>query len=95
MHFILDFESRTSEEGCFVKYEDLMADLPGEIKRLSGYLCLEPTKHVAAYLRNPPLSRTTKTKPRPDKWKEDREALRECWGAVKETAAKSGYPESP
>jgi len=95
MNFILDFEGRMPGEHCLVTYEDLMADLPGEIERLSGYLRLEPTEHLAAYLKDPPLSKTTKTKPRPDKWKEDREALLDCWSEIRETAAKSGYPDSP
>jgi len=95
MNAVLDFEGRMSEERCLVKYEDLTADLPGEMNRLSSTLQLEPTKHVADYLKNPPLSRTTHTEPRPDKWMDDREALLESWESVRETALRSGYSESP
>ena len=95
MKSILAFEAGMPESPCRVRYEDLTMDLSSEIERLAGKLHMELDDRVAFYLRDPPLSKTTNTKPRTDKWKADKAVLREWWHLVADTAAESGYPDPP
>lgn len=55
-----------------VRYEDLVRDPASEIARLLEFAGLSMDPRLAEYLSKPlPLSRYTKTPPRPDKWRQD------------------------
>lgn len=67
-----DLASIPRERWTTVHYEDLIGDPAGEVARLLEFAGLDMDPQLAAYLAKPlPLSRHTKTPPRPDKWKQD------------------------
>jgi hypothetical protein len=67
-----DLASLPRERWTTVRYEDLIGDPAGEVARLLEFAGLGMDPQLAAYLAKPlPLSRHTKTPPRPEKWKQD------------------------
>ena len=57
-------------------YEDLIRDPASEIAKLLEFAGLATDARLAEYLSKPlPLSRHTKTPPRPDKWRQDEAAI--------------------
>jgi hypothetical protein len=67
-----DLASMPRERWTAVRYEDLIGDPAREVARLLEFTGLDMDPQLAAYLAKPlPLSRHTKTPPRPDKWQQD------------------------
>ena len=67
-----DLASIPRERWTAVRYEDLIGDPAREVARLLEFTGLDMDPQLAAYLAKPlPLSRHTKTPPRPDKWQQD------------------------
>jgi hypothetical protein len=67
-----DLASIPRERWTTVRYENLIGDPAKEVARLLEFAGLDMDPQLAAYLAKPlPLSRHTKTPPRPDKWKQD------------------------
>ncbi len=55
-----------------MSYQDLIRDPAAEVGKLLEFAGLTMDPQLAAYLAKPlPLSRHTKTPPRPDKWRQD------------------------
>ncbi len=60
------------ERWTTVRYEDLIGDPRSEIEKLLNFAGLSMDPRLTEYLSKPlPLSRHTKTAPRPDKWRQD------------------------
>ncbi|MGE3394566.1 MAG: sulfotransferase, partial [Steroidobacteraceae bacterium] len=67
-----DLANVPRERWTSVSYEDLIRDPASEVTKLLEFAGLSMDPQLAAYLARPlPLSRHTKTPPRPDKWKQD------------------------
>lgn len=67
-----DLRAVPRERSTTVRYEDLIRDPKSEIARLLEFAGLLMDPRLAEYLSKPlPLSRHTKTRPDPDKWKQD------------------------
>jgi hypothetical protein len=67
-----DLASIPRERWTTVRYEELIGDPAKEVSRLLEFAGLDMDPQLAAYLAKPlPLSRHTKTPPRPDKWRQD------------------------
>jgi hypothetical protein len=67
-----DLANIPRERWTTASYENLIQDPAKEIARLLEFAGLSMDPQLAAYLAKPlPLSRHTRTPPRPDKWKQD------------------------
>ncbi|HDL00765.1 MAG TPA: sulfotransferase [candidate division Zixibacteria bacterium] len=65
------FEKRNKEDHLiWVRYEDLVESPEDTIAEIANRLSLKWCERVREYLKNPPLSRTTISKPKREKWKE-------------------------
>jgi hypothetical protein len=67
-----DLKNVPRDRWTTVRYEDLTRDPASEIARLLEFAGLSMDPRLAGYLSKPlPLSRYTKSPPRPDKWRQD------------------------
>lgn len=75
-----------------VRYEDLTAAPSATVRRLLGQLGLKPPESRAT-AQGPPLSSTTVSAPRPDKWRTSAAGWRtEATEAIADVAEAFGYP---
>ena len=73
------------------RYEDLIRDPASEIAKLLEFAGLSMDLRLAEYLSKPlPLSRHTKTPPRPDKWRQDEAAIERVMPAIAGLSARLG-----
>jgi len=63
------FQKQDNSKVIWVRYEELVADPFSTIYALANQLDLAPSKQVKQYLKKPPLSHTTVSKPARNKWK--------------------------
>lgn len=71
-----DLQAVPRERWTSARYEDLLRDPTAEIGRLLAFAGLAMDARLAEYLAKPlPLSRHTQTKPDPEKWRKNAEAI--------------------
>jgi len=81
-----------SEDVIWIRYEELLKDVPGTIKQLAYKLDLEFSVKVRDYLLSPPLTHTTVSEPYPNKWVEKNyDAIISVLPLISDTAKKLGY----
>ncbi len=84
-----DLKGLPRDRWTTVRYEDLIRDPAAEIAKLLEFAGLAMDARLADYLSKPlPLSRHTKTPPRPDKWKQDEAAIERVMPALAEVSAR-------
>ncbi|MDH5284992.1 MAG: sulfotransferase, partial [Gemmatimonadota bacterium] len=84
-----DLASLPRERWTTASYEDLIRDPAQEVARLLEFTGLSMDPQLAAYLSKPlPLSRHTKTPPRPDKWRQDEAEIERVLPALADVTAK-------
>jgi hypothetical protein len=84
-----DLSSIPRERWTTLRYEELMADPVKAVSRLLEFAGLAMDPQLAAYLAKPlPLSRHTKTPPRPDKWKQDAAEIERVVPGLAEVSAR-------
>ena len=88
----LNFFDRTGAPVTRVYYEDLIKDTIAVMKRLSDALNLPFSDKTRAYLKNPPLSRTTVSPPNPRKWEiQNKEEITSIIPSIADLANVLGY----
>ena len=86
-----DLESVPRDRWTTARYEDLIRDPASEIAKLLEFAGLTMDARLAEYLSKPlPLSRHTKTPPRPDKWRQDEAEIERVMPAVAAAIARLG-----
>ena len=86
-----DLAALSRERWTSVSYEDLVRDPASEVARLLEFAGLSMDPQLAAYLAKPlPLSRHTKTPPRPDKWRQDAAEIERVLPGLTEVSARLG-----
>jgi hypothetical protein len=89
-----DLASIPRERWTTVRYEDLIGDPAREVARLLEFTGLDMDPQLAAYLARPlPLSRHTKTSPRPDKWKQDAAEIERMVPGLAAISTRLGQPQ--
>jgi hypothetical protein len=72
-----------------VRYEDLVRDPRAEMAKLLEFAGLAMDTRFEEYLSKPlPLSRYTKTPPRPDKWQQDAAEIERVMPAIASFSAR-------
>jgi hypothetical protein len=88
---VMEFRRRHTA-GSLVRYEDLVGRPLEVIEKLARELDLVVTDRIREYLEDPPLSRTTVSPPRHDKWLTARgEEIARVVPSIRSTAADLGY----
>lgn len=86
-----DLAGLSNDRWTSMTYEDLVANPSAEIQRVLGFAGLSTDASFEQYLsRQLPLSRYTQSAPRPDKWRQNEEAIQRVLPQVAEIATRLG-----
>ncbi len=84
-----DLKGLPRDRWTTVRYEDLIRDPAAETAKLLVFAGLAMDARLTEYLSKPlPLSKHTKTPPRPDKWKQDEAAIQRVMPGLAEVSAR-------